>query len=65
MEERYACMLKALDELEKASPFLFEEAVQKHKFNTVKYTQGEAGKKASVEGRIPGLFPRQMPVLRQ
>lgn len=65
MQERYDSMINALDELEKTSPFLFQEATQKNKFNTVKGTAGEAGKKASAEGRIPGLFPRQMPVLRQ
>jgi len=65
MQERYDCMIRAIEELERTSPRLFEEATQKNKFNTVKGTLGEAGKKASVEGRIPGLFPRQMPVLRQ
>lgn len=65
MQERYDCMINALNELEQASPHLFQEATQKNKFNTVKGTQGEAGKKASAQGRIPGLFPRQMPVLRQ
>lgn len=65
MQERYDSMIKAIEELERTSPRLFEEATQKNKFNTVKGTQGEAGKKASLEGRIPGLFPRQLPVLRQ
>ena len=65
MQERYECMVNAIEELKKASPYLYSEAVEKSKFNTVRGTKGERGRKASAEGRIPGLFPRQMQVLRQ
>lgn len=65
MQERYECMVNAVEELKKTSPYLYHEAVEKDKFNVVVGTVGEAGKKASKEGRIPNLFPRQMPVLRQ
>jgi large subunit ribosomal protein L40 len=65
MQERYEAMINAIEELKEASPYLYSEAVEKNKFNTVRGTKGDQGRKASVEGRIPGLFPRQMQVLRQ
>lgn len=63
MNARYESMQEALEELKNTSTFLFREATEVSKFNTVRGTKGEAGKQASIEGRIPGLFPRQMAVL--
>jgi len=64
IERRYASMQGAIVELEKTSKPLFDAAVHGPKFSTVRGTKGEAGKRASAEGRIEGLFPRQLPVLR-
>lgn len=64
MARRYESMRAAIEELERTSKRLFDAAVHGPKFSTVRGTKGEQGKKASAEGRIEGLFPRQLPVLR-
>lgn len=64
LQDRYESMLEAIDELEKVSRPHWKLATQGPKFSTVRGTKGEAGKRASLEGRIEGLFPRQLPVLR-
>lgn len=63
MEARYESMRSAIDELQRTDPRTYALATQGAKFSTVKGTRGESGKKASAQGRIDGLFPRQMPVL--
>lgn len=64
MQARYDCMVEAIDALERTSPRLFNLATKGAKFSNVRTTKGEEGKKASNAGRIEGLFPRQLPVLR-
>lgn len=64
MQARYDCMQSALTKLEQVSPSLFKLATGGPKFSNVRGTAGDAGQRASREGRIPGLFPRQMPVIR-
>ena len=64
MQARYDTMLGAIKELENTSTALFEAATKGPKFSTVRGTQGPDGKRASLNGRIEGLFPRQLPVIR-
>jgi len=57
---KYESMREALKELEEVSPRLFKAAVDQPKLSPAKETRGSAGTEASKQGRIPGLFPRQM-----
>ena len=56
---KYESMREALRELEKEDPRLFAAAVE-GKISPARNTRGTQGDLASKEGRIPGLFPRQM-----
>ena len=64
MQGRYDSMIQALNELEKTSPALFNSATGGPKFSTTRGTKGDSGKRASLRGRIEGLFPRQLPVMQ-
>jgi hypothetical protein len=64
LDNRFKTMVKAIDELEKTDIGLWKAATQGPKFSTVRGTKGDEGKRASMAGRIEGLFPRQLPVLR-
>ena len=64
MQKRYDCMLKALDMLEQTDTRLFNLATKGPKFTNIRAPAGTDAKQASLDGRIEGLFPRQLPVLR-
>ncbi|KAL7007592.1 hypothetical protein EMMF5_002668 [Cystobasidiomycetes sp. EMM_F5] len=64
MQARYDSMQAAIAELEKTDVNLFRLATGGPKFSTIRHSGGEEGKQASLAGRMNGLFPRQMPVMR-
>jgi large subunit ribosomal protein L40 len=55
MRDRYESMREALAELERSDERLFAIATEPEKFSTLKGSVEE-----SLEGRLEGLFPRQL-----
>ena len=63
LKAKYEAIREAMTELEAVSPRLFAAAIEGEKERSVvKSSRTEAGKLASADGRVPGLFPRQMRV---
>jgi hypothetical protein len=61
LKARYDSLQHAMLELQQASPRLFDAAAAPAD-NVPSGTKAEEGKVASRQGRIPGLFPRQLRV---
>jgi large subunit ribosomal protein L40 len=60
MRDRYESMRAAIEELGRTDRRLYGIATKPDKFSTIKGIKGNAGVQESLEGRLEGLFPRQL-----